>query len=296
MAQCAKVEGMEDTYAKIVLDSISPNGDRLTTMEVKMHRFVLAEINTHRKFSRNSSSSRAIPLSKQVERVFENPAYPVSFPAEQAGMQGGEELHGVDAQLAKSLVEIIRLDILGTIAGYTDSLEQIYGDSYKEHSLHKSVLSRYLEPFMWQTMIVSSTEWDNFFSQRVSPLAQPELMQAAKAMQDALEDSIPQEVKWGKWHLPYIDDETYVAADKAGMSLEDVKKISVARCARVSYLTHDGKRDLSKDIDLYDKLMSANPKHYSPLEHVATPSHDPSLEANFDGWIQLRALESQNER
>lgn len=287
---------MEDTYAKIILDSISPNGDRLTTMEVKMHRFVLAEINTHRKFSRNSSSSRAIPLSKQVERVFENPAYPVSFPAEQPGMQGGDELHGVDAQLAKSLVETIRLDILGTIAGYTDSLEQIYGDSYKEHSLHKSVLSRYLEPFMWQTVIISGTEWDNFFAQRVSLLAQPELMQAAKAMQDTLRSSTPQEVKWGKWHLPYIDDETYVAADRAGMSLEDVKKISVARCARVSYLTHDGKRDLSKDIELYDKLVSANPKHYSPLEHVATPSYDPALEANFDGWIQLRTLESQNER
>lgn len=158
-----------------------------------------------------------------------------------------------------------------------------------ELGLHKSLCNRILEPWQWHTVIVTATEWDGFFEQRVSPLAQPEIRAVAELMLAAYNDSEPKLVaSWG-WHLPYIDDST---ADEITESepepLQTMQAVSAARCARVSYLTHDGVRDYHKDLELFDKLVSARPGHWSPLEHVATP--DPTYRApgNFRGWRQLR--------
>lgn len=255
---------MSSTYAKVIADSVSPEGVRLTTMEVRLHRFVLAEFNTHRVFSRNSASSRAIPVAKQLKRIAEEPAIPLSWPAEKSGMQGGEEIQGWDRGLvAQSWDNHRRASIK-------------LAERMVNIGLHKSVVNRILEPHMWHTVVVTSTAWDNFFEQRVSPLAQPEIREAAQQMLTAYMNSEPNRVDEGHWHLPYVDDAT--ADDAFDRYPKDeflywdmLRKISAARCARVSYLTQDGVRDVEKDIELYERLTQASPPHWSPLEHVATP-------------------------
>lgn len=273
-------------YAKVIADS-QFNGHRLTTMEVQTWRFVLAEFNTHRKFSRNSASSRAIPFNKQLVRMDElGIAFPLEWPREQRGMQGGEELsnpHRANAQWAWKIAA----------NNAREAAKQLH-----EWGLHKSVVNRLLEPFMWHKIIVSSTEWDNFFAQRCSPLAQPEIRVTAEAMRDALDQSYPKELKYGDWHTPYIRDEDYdefvtLPGFDQRMQRTLPARVSAARCARVSYLTHDGKRDIAVDLDLFNKLVSADPPHWSPLEHVATPTYDGEPQerrSNFDGWTQLRHL------
>lgn len=273
------------TYAKVVADSVSDQGHRLTTMEVEFHRFVLAEFNTHRVFSRNSASSRAIPVHKQRERIVSGPATPVKWATEQKGMQGGDELE--DTQHVEDVWRSARLAALD------------HADMLTEAGVHKSIVNRLLEPFMWHRVIVTSTAWENFFNQRVSPLAQPEIAKAASLMWAAYASSEPQLLPEGKWHLPYTDD-----ADVGDLTMPEQIKISVARCARVSYLTHDGVRSPGADLNLYDRLVSADPMHASPLEHVATPDswnirteiakHPYYAElrlprvGNFVGWRQHR--------
>lgn len=272
-----------NTSAKVILDSISPNGDRLTTMEVTCHRFVLAEFNTHRKFSRNSASSRAIPVEKQLQRVVESPAYPLEWPSEQPGMQGGSELADWELEAAK--------DLFNDVCGYTLGVVNDYllCNPEKSNRLHKSLINRLLEPFMWHTIIVSSTEWNNFFGLRCNPMAQPEIRAVAELMEEAYNFSQPEILGFGWWHMPYVQEEEIIE-----FGIETMKKVSAARCARVSYLTHDGVRDIEKDIELYERLTTAVPAHASPLEHVARPAEDwenveVTVPGNFSpGWVQLR--------
>jgi hypothetical protein len=277
---------VSEPSAKIILDSISPEGHRLTTMEIVMHRFVLAEFNTHRVFSRNSASSRAIPLAKQIERVRTHPAIPVIWASEKPGMQGGDEIE--DPSAARREWERAR----NAAVSHAKVLSNL--------GVHKSIVNRLLEPFMWHTAIVSSTEWENFFGLRCNPLAQPEIQAVAYAMRDAYEASKPMFVPTGDnaWHMPYIQEEEI---HDNQISTEILCKISAARCARVSYLTHDGVKSHEADLKLYDQLTSADPPHASPLEHVATPcdwarhqdgpGRTPNHhQGNFIGWDQLRHL------
>lgn len=286
------------TDAKIIKDSVSEYGYRVTTMEVTIHRFVLAELNTHRDFSRNSASSRAIPFRKQVERIQTSPAIPVEWRAEQKGMQGGDIL---ERAIAKES-EKHWLEARDNAVKAARSLNAL--------GVHKSIVNRLMEPFMWHTVIITSTNWDNFFKQRVSPLAQPEIRVAAEMMLEAYENSVPEEIEHGWWHLPYIDEEADSLAleqyyhdqdidpwtQVEGLEgLEVLKQVSAARCARVSYLTHDGKRDIAKDVELYERLTSADPMHASPLEHVCTPASYAEVRAcevrgNLLGWYQLRHM------
>lgn len=247
--------------ARIVADSISITGDRVTTFEVRFHRFVLAEFNTHRVFSRNSASSRAIPVAKQLDRVLNDPADPVEWPSEQKGMQGGGDLHPESLIECRMAWDEARANAIGTAQTLTDE------------GLHKSLANRILEPFMWHTVVVTATAWDNFFDQRLSPLAQPEIRIAAEAMHDAYFHSTPQYQARGEWHLPYVIDEEIDHDQMSGGNI-DWRQISAARCARVSYLTQDGVRDLDADQELYKRLTTAKPAHWSPLEHVATPWED----------------------
>lgn len=284
--------------AKVICDSISPEGHRLTTMEVVMHRYVLAEFNTHRVFSRNSASSRAIPTSKIVERIKSDMAYPVSWGTNQKGMQAGGELMLTDQ--IKALMAWQRAgDSMIEAAEYLADL-----------GVHKQITNRLLEPFMWHTVIVTSTEWANFFNQRCHPDAQPEMKAAADEMQRAYYTSKPRLLKDGHWHLPYVsDDEQGIAIQdldtprqqipRSMPSIELLQKVSVARCARVSYLTHDGVRDMDmdKDLELYDKLFESG--HWSPFEHVATPllqALDRRMTGNFQGWQQYRKYFIQENR
>lgn len=274
---------MTEPSAKVILDSVNTLRHRLTTMEVVMHRFVLAEFNTHRRFSRNSASSRAIPAEKQLARFVEDWAFPLSLPAEQPGMQGGSELEGEDRQDA--------VDFLTDLHDYTAQRTALYFEKHpdKARRLHKSVASRPMEWGQYHTVIVSSTEWQNFFDQRVSPLAQPEIHATAAAMQAAYEASTPTFLDYDEWHTPYILPEEYTSLD-----LDVRKRASAARCALVSYWAPDDvdfKPNVQKDLARYERLVTAVPAHASPLEHVATPLRpfaDGLGFGNFRGWHQLR--------
>ena len=275
--------------AKVIADSISPVGHRVTTIEVTMHRMVLAEFNTHRVFSRNSASSRAIPVEKQLDKFVNTPWMPVDYAAEQRGMQGGSSLTGDDLRDAQGMFSDIHDYISSRVTGYLESHPD------KSTRLHKSLINRLLEPMLGHTVIVTATDWDGFWEQRCSPLAQPEIRVAADAMCEAYNNSAPDLTEYGEWHLPYFDWEDIgkIAEMMTDGQLEmspiaTAKAISAARCARVSYLTHDGKRDIMKDLELFERLVSARPGHWSPLEHVATPDPAYTAPGNLRGWRQLR--------
>lgn len=270
--------------AKIIADSISEQGHRLTTMECVVHRFVLAELNTHRVFSRNSASSRAIPISKVMERVHSAPAFPLYWGRDQAGMQSGEAFNDMEE--------------LVLVAEWENAAQSAlrHADNLRQMGLHKSLVNRLLEPFAQHTVILSATEWDNFFFQRSHPAAQPEMKALADQIQIAYYTApTPKKLSHGEWHMPYISDTDWeIVKSDANIRtprdrVEYLKKVSTARCARVSYLTHDGKRDLAKDVEMFDQKLHLF-GHWSPLEHVATPvvPHDSMDTGNFKGWMQFR--------
>lgn len=264
--------------ARIIKDSVSPLGHRLTTMEVTFPRIVLSEFNTHRMFSRNSASSRAIPVSKTIERIKEDPFIPIYWGKNQSGMQAKQELQGHERHLAEAVWR-----------GSLDSALE-HAEALVELGAHKQLVNRILEPFMWHTAIVTATEWSNFFGLRVDENAQPEIYRIAELMLEVYTSSEPLDLKLHEWHLPYTRQED-LAEFGHDLTHPDLRKISAGRSARVSYLTQDGKRDLQKDIDLHDSL--ARNGHMSPLEHVARPMSPQEYQqsnwsGNFRGWHQHR--------
>jgi thymidylate synthase ThyX len=291
--------------AKVLADSRSPAGYRLTTLEATFPRFVLAEFNTHRVFSRNSASSRAIPIAKQLRRVLEDPYIPIEFGSNQPGMQAGPPLTGEKRDAAEREWLRARDDavrrVLGLVADpdaisadedlfdVLGSVEEAIGNRAQPSewlNVHKQVANRLLEPFMWHTVIVTATEWDNFWNLRCHPDAQPEIRLVAERMRAASMASDPAELDWDDWHLPLVRQE-----DREEASVEDLVKVSAGRCARVSYLTHAGKRDLEADFQLHDRLLESG--HMSPLEHPARPLTEVDLKkgewsGNFRGWFSYR--------
>lgn len=272
--------------AKMLCDSISPDGVRLSTMEVTFPRIVLAEFNTHRTKSRNSASSRAIPVEKQLKKVKENPFVPSYWGKNQKGMQAEQELSISEQE------DAIRewLDARDDMVRHAQRLLEI--------GVHKQITNRLLEPFMWHTVIVSATEWGNFFALRCHKDAQPEIRRAAILMKELHKTSKPRELGYRTWHLPLIQEneiQDWVSAN-TGKTYDEIvdfwKRVSVGRCARVSYLTHDGKRDLDADLRLCETLRASG--HMSPFEHVARPMNHKegtptqTFVGNFRGWIQYR--------
>ena len=271
--------------AKILADSVSSGEHpRLTTFEVSFPRPFLAEFNTHRQFSRNSASSRAIPVEKMIARVMEDPYIPSSWGKNQKGMQAGEDLPKQEHEVADS----IWLRARDVAVERAQTLLKL--------GVHKQLTNRLLEPFMWHTCIVTATEWSNFFHLRNNPMAQPEIQIIARMMQQLYEGNEPERLDRDEWHLPLIGPEDYDAAFDSDISQVDndshtlmktMAKVSIGRCARVSYLTHDGKRDLKADIALYDTLLQSG--HMSPFEHVARPMNLNS-EDESNGRIRKRDI------
>lgn len=258
--------------AKVVEDSIYESGKRLVTMQLRYQRFIHAELMTHRVFSRNASSSRAIPVAKMLQQVYEEPAMPVEWGKNQPGMQSRELLSVEDTECAKSSW----LLAAKMAAGAAEAL--------METGVHKQIANRLLEPFQWIHVVVTATEWDNFFALRDHPDAQPEIRELARAMKAAMAASTPKVLQAGEWHLPYVDD-----AERLGLSLKDQIACSVARCARVSYLKHDKSApSVEEDNTLHDRLVLAQPPHMSPTEHQATPTDVPGFQANLVNWRQYR--------
>lgn len=266
------------TYsAKILADSVSTRGVRLTTLEVTFPRFILAEVNTHRMLSRSSASSRAIPVENRIRAVLDNPFIPEQFGKNKPGMQATENLEIMSAGEAvgtwlHALNDAVRAAIVMASLG-----------------VHKQHANRLLEPFSWHTAIITATEWDNFFALRCHPDAQPEFQRIATMMRDAMAASEPAPVAYGEWHRPFCEDLRLLKA--AGFIDDEINLVAIGRCARVSYETHDGRRDPRADIELAQRLLKSG--HMSPFEHVArTPTaHEPWamwFVGNFRGWKQYR--------
>lgn len=267
--------------AKIIEDSTSSTRARLTTFQLRYPRFIHAEFMTHRLFSRNASSSRAIPAQRIFNDIETAPAIPVHWGKNQKGMQAKQEM---DAFQAKACEELWLEARDGALA-IARSLESM--------GLHKQVVNRITEPWAHISVVCTATEFDNFFALRCHPDAQPEIKVLAEQMRDLYYTNIPRRLQAGQWHLPYIKDEERFSPGNLGKrgilkNEANLIRASIARCARVSYLTHDKKKpDIDLDVALYDRLFES--KHMSPFEHVGTPHTDPSTwSGNFRGWVQYR--------
>lgn len=269
---------------KIVEDSINANGNRITTIQMKYWRSIHAELMTHRVFSRNAASSRAIPIMKMIKQVFSNPVSPRFWGLNQAWMQADYEAEDLQKILGKFTWKLASIFMC------------IFAFILSKLGLHKQIVNRLLEPFQQIHVIVTSTEWQNFFDLRIHPAAQPEMQDLAEAIKWEMDQSKPKLLKEGEWHLPYV-----TAREKLKFPVSQQLIMSVARCARVSTMNHDGSSpSFAKDLDTYNKLVGSYPPHASPLEHQATPLkpressefiyEESALCRNFTGWIQNRSL------
>lgn len=266
-------KALKNYSVEIVLDSISEAGCRITTMKLLFPRYILAQFNTHRVFSRNASSSRAIPISKMIEKIKANPAIPLTWGSNKAGMQAGEELS--DEKIIKAYNEWIKA--LDLAIGQAEVLYDI--------GLHKQHVNRILEPFMLTEVLVTATEWDNFFELRCHEDAQPEIQHLANLMRDALNESEP---VLRYTHVPFVKHDEWKVSFDGEVESDYPMKLSTARCARASYTLRDGSIDREKDIALHDRLVVAKPLHASPAEHQAVAMKDDSFNRNFRGWSMYR--------
>lgn len=266
--------------ATIIADSKNEFGDRITTMLLRFPRIVLAEFNTHRVLSKNSASSRAIPFKRMVKMVETEPFIPIKWMKEHTGMQGKE--YFTDEEV----------ETYGLLEDHLTARDNAVAIASRQHEkkLSKQICNRYLEPFMYHTVLVTGTEWENFFALRAHPDAEIHIADLAEKMLFAYNASYPTLLKAGEWHIPYGDkfdmerlDKKIVADNNiadfsrahpmigGNTSVTDLYKlrIATARCARTSYMNHEGKDDYDADIRLHDDLLVSEPLHASPAEHCA---------------------------
>lgn len=286
------VKGKGGIVVKVIAHSISEMGVQLYTFEIQYPRLILAELNTHRMLSKNSSSSRAIPFLKMLDQL---DGEPVRYGAANPGMQD----KGVDH------TDAVKYDEDGRIWKYRPAVAWAHAkkDAIKhakafcQAGYHKQVYNRLTEPFQMMKTVVSATEIDNFFWLRDDDAADPTLRELAKCMREAVAQSKPVLLKSGEWHLPYVDyfeeldgyempdrqvygpKQYYIGKIQWGggevdpnfqfITLEEAIKVSCSRCAAVSY-RNEG-YGLAKSLELYDRLVGSDKKHASALEHCATP-------------------------
>lgn len=269
--------------AKSILASVDETGNRIDTLLLRYPRFIHAEFMTHRQFSRNASSSRAIPVERLIADVECDPARPVFWGKNQKGMQAREEMSAHDSLATEILWH--------ASAKYAVKTARLMAGN----GTHKQIVNRILEPFAHINVVVTATEWDNFFALRDHEDAQPEIRALAKAMKMAIVAAPVQHLDLGQWHLPFVSPDEIRAHQGTMDPTGNLRIVSSARCARTSYLTHDGRHSsLDEDVDLGKRLTRSRPFHASPFEHQATPYvpgfHDETDQRNFRGWVQNRAL------
>lgn len=286
--------------ARILADSISPRGKRLVTQLWKYPRPIHSEIMTHRMWSKNSASSRAIPTAQLIRMVNDDPWIPDYIGKNQKGMAPGEEL--TDSE---------RNEAVRTWLGAKENAVRT-AEHLLSLGVHKGVVNRVLEPWMWITIVASATELPNLYALRLDKMAEPHFQHITRMSKQAIDASTPRKLEAGQWHMPFIYEEDYslitdYVAKKIGqyglveagllgevpehtvkIAQEALIKVSVGRCARVSYLTHEGKRDVSEDVRLHDDLVVKRPLHASPAEHVAQALDTLEWSGNFQGWRQYR--------
>lgn len=278
--------------AKIIQDSIFTN--RITTFELEYPRFIHSELMTHRQFSRNAASSRAIPIEKMHQHIRDNPAMPIHWGKNQPGMQADEEIYDIKSARNNWLVA-------SDMAIHSARMLMMDG-------LHKQIANRVTEPFQTMKTVVTATEYENFFELRCHRDAQPEIRELALQMQDALANHNPLQLRVGDWHVPYVDRdnsnfEVRYSVNGQPVTLKEAKEISASCCAQVSYRNNDTSTE--KGSSIYKRLIESKPAHLSPVEHQATPIPDNDImylgithtdrhgqrwSGNFKGWIQLRQI------
>lgn len=292
--------------ATIIAHSTSSvNGKEIVTFELEYPRFIHSEVMTHRLFSRNAASSRAIPVAKMIEQVRTSPAVPCHWGKNQPGMQAKEELDDWNK---------------GLVQGYWEGASYHaarLAEDMNSAGAHKQIVNRILEPFQMMKTVLTATEFDNFFWLRKHEDAQPEIKLLAEKMWEALQESDPVELEHGDWHTPYFGAGCWLK--DCGIPLEDALAVSSSCCAQVSYRKLDDSLEKAKDI--FGKLIESKPCHASPTEHQATPMKvvtwpeycDPSVwldieeegithadrkghywSGNFKSWIQHRQLIPEN--
>lgn len=292
--------------AEIIADSRTEFGDRLTTFELEFPRWILAEFNTHRQLSRNSASSRAIPIKANIENILNNTATPVHWGLNQPGMVADNEVNKETADIALSLWLQARDNAIFIAQKMTDL------------GIHKQIVNRLIENFTYQKVIVTATEWDNFFWLRNHKDAQPEIRVLAEKMLQEYNGSTPEILTIGEWHTPYVEhyrsplngELMYIDNNDNFLSLEEALKVSASCCAQVSYRKTDD--SLDKALKVFDMLNLTSEgadvrMHSSPIEHQGTPI-DQTYErfykyyngithedfngsfwsGNFKGWVQYR--------
>lgn len=247
--------------AKIIADSYSAiNGKRITTFELQYPRFIHAEIMTHRLFSRNAMSSRAVPIEKMIQQVYDSPAVPIHWGQNQPGMQAKVELTGEDKE------DAITNWMLAS------SSARMWAEALVENGCHKQIVNRILEPFQLIKTVLTATEFDNFFWLRKHEDAQPEIKELTERMYEQLEWNklLTIELDAGDWHTPYYKAGYWLKEDET--PLEDALAISSSCCAQVSYRLLDD--SIEKARKVYQRLVESTPVHASPFEHQATPIKD----------------------
>jgi thymidylate synthase ThyX len=265
--------------AEIVADSINDTKHRITSFLLTYPRFIHSELMTHRAFSRNAASSRAIPIEKMIKRIQDEPAMPVVWGKNQKGMQAASELSTEESHIAK---DIWRRSSLSQIE-YVRELSSI--------GVHKQIANRLLEPFAHMQTLVTATEYGNFFNLRAHKDAQPEFQELAFQMLELYANNKPQYKKHGEWHLPFADRFL-----EEGLSVSHLLKISTARAARTSYMNFKGAYEHEEDYLLHDRLSESG--HWSPFEHPACSMSRISMlidnmrgkrkQGNFNGYMPYR--------
>jgi Thymidylate synthase complementing protein len=266
---------------KVICDSIGPHVIRLTTFEATYPLIIHNELMTHRMLSRCTASNRAIPVTKMIDAVLENPFIPEQWPKNQKGMQAQEYL------TSEAEIGMARSDWLWARDQAVHAARRML-----DRKVHKQITNRLLAPWLFTTCVISATDWANFFALRCHPDAQPEMAKLAYMMQYAYYNSRPKRLEPGQWHTPYLPSFHGQTCDSdesgEGGAIIYPLLISAGRCARVSYLRQGEANDADQDAALAERLSSNVPPHMSPFEHVAQCGSNPVYIGNFRGYLQLR--------
>lgn len=255
------------TTARVVAYSVSEEtGEKIITFELEYPRLIHSEFMTHRLFSRNAASSRAIPVSKTVEVIRENPAMPVRFGANQAGMQDKGVEHTQHVAVAYGgMGEDITLPPREAWTYGAWKAAQL-AEAFNAAGFHKQIGGRLLEPFQHiKTVVTFTGDGSNFFGLRDHPDADPTICELAQCMKEAMELAPMKFLKAGDWHMPYYKDGAFIKGRDRG--LQKALKISASCTAQVSYRKLDD--SLEKAENVYARLVESKPVHASPTEHQA---------------------------
>lgn len=278
------------TSAKIIKHSITEWGQEILTFELEYPRIIHSELLTHKILSKSSASSRAIPILTMIKAVWNKPAAPVSWGKNQSGMSAKENLTGWRLFAAKKIWNL------------ASKFSCFFSFILAKIGVHKQIANRLTEPSSFIKVLVTGTNFENWYKLRDHKDADPTICQLAANMKKAHIKSKPKLLKFGEWHLPYVDD------DGQCLDIESKLKLSASLCAQTSYRKAD--HSLEKAFRIYDRLIDSEPAHFSPMEHQATPlyndnessiffTHKDKLgrlwSGNFCGWGQYRQ-KIQNEK